>query len=111
MKTPLSPTIRWQAAGTDVVTIASVTTPGGTLRLIGLASSGCHYVADQAADGTLVLMAGPVSPGHALDLATRVLAGTARTVSDTGLVLASALVLAGAVAELGGCAAPGEVPA
>lgn len=106
---PNPPITRWAAGGADLVTVGVASTPLGCHRLVGLAPDGTHYVAEQDRAGHLTVLVGPVSPGHALDVAARVLAGTERTVSDVALVLASAVVLAGAIAEEGDCAADGEV--
>lgn len=99
MTAPLSPVTRWQAAGADVVTIASAATPAGHLRLVAIDEAGRHYVADQAPDGRLTLLVGPVSPTEALDMACRVLVGTERSVSDAGIVMAGALMVAAAATE------------
>jgi hypothetical protein len=104
------PVTRWTTVGgTALVTVGSAATLSGGYRLVGLATDGTHYVAEQDSTGKLTMLVGPVSPGLALDLAERVLSGTERTVSAASLIMASALVLAGAVSELGGCAVAGEV--
>lgn len=109
MTRPNPPITRWTADGITVVTVGFAATPSGGHRLVGLAHDGTHYVADQDRAGHLTVLVGPVSPGHAVDVAARVLAGMERTVSDVDLIMASAIVLARAVSELAGCAAAGEV--
>jgi hypothetical protein len=105
------PITRWTTTGgAALITVGSAPKLSGGYWLVGLAPDGTHYVAAQDHTGQLTMLAGPISPGHALDVAERVLAGKERTVSSASLVMASALVLAGAVSELGGCAAAGEAP-
>lgn len=99
----MTPIALWSGPrdGAAIQTIAHVPTPRGHLRLVGLDADGRHYVADQAADNRITLLVGPITATEALEAALRVLAGTERSVSDGALVMAGALAICAAVAEMG----------